>query len=307
VASYEVTSPEIRSRVQQIIAEQHYVPNQTVKNLFSGTSNSVAIFIYDMSNPFYISLIQTMNQIAFEEKYTMLICSTANQVKREKEYLDYCLSIRVAGIILTEGFDMIANTTRTKPPLVMFDRSGLGTYPMVDSDNAESVQKAVHYLYNLNHRRIAFAGMAPGLLSIGDRLQGYCTGLEKRGLPVRKEYIFDMAPQVNIEAGVQAMNYFIALPDPPTAVICANDMVAHGLILRAQALHLQIPADLSVIGYDGISSSYFIQQLTTIQQDIPAISRQLFELATRPQARPRICIIPTKFIYGETCQYRADL
>lgn len=299
----EQTSPQILERVRQIIEEQHYIPNQTIKGLFSHSSNSLALFIYDMSNPFFISLIQELNKIAFDNKHTLLICDTSNDAKKEQEYLDYCTAVRVSSIILTEGFDFIANSSDVKQSLIMFDRSGMRTYPSVHSNNIESVEQAVYFLHNLHHRRIAFVAPDKRLLSIQERERGYERALERRNIPLRPEYIFAHPLSLNVETGIQAMNYFYSLPEPPTAIICANDMLAQGVLLRAQALRMEVPRDLSVIGFDGVTSSLMLRQLTTIRQNVPAIAKKLFELSLHAPEVANEYIIPTEFIYGETCGY----
>lgn len=298
----EFTSPETRARVQAVIDEQHYVPNQTAKSLFTRASNSVALFVYDMSNPFFISLIQELNQVAFRYKHTLLICDTSNDAKKEQEYLDYCTAIRVKGIILTEGFDVVATSEGLRVPLVMFDRSGLKTWSSVQSDNVQSVVRAVNYLYNLNHRRIGCIAPDEGLLSISNRLEGYRQAAEHLKI-YHPEYVFSQALSLNVETGVQALNYFLSLPEPPTAIVCANDMIAHGVILRARELNITLPQDLSVIGFDGIDSPLFHDSLTTIRQNIPAIAETLFKLCLHPPDKPQRIIIPTEFIPGSTCSF----
>ena len=298
----ELTTPETRERVLSVIEQHHYVPNQTMKTIFSRSSNSVALFVYDMSNPFFISLIQELNRVAFQHKYALLICDTANDAQKEQDYLDYCVSVQVKGIILTEGFDFVATSEFLRSPLVMFDRSGLNTWSSVQSDNAEAVYRAVHYLHNFNHRRVAFVMPDVGLLSIAHRRQGFCQAAEELGI-FRPEYIFVRGGALGVEIGKNALNYFLALPTPPTAIVCANDVVAQGILIRARELHIEVPEDLSVIGFDGVSSPLYPTPLTTVRQDIPTIARTLIDLCLHPREEAQCITIPTEFISGSTCCY----
>ena len=84
----ELTSPEIRSRVQAIVQEHHYVPNQMVKSLFSHSADSIAVFVYDMANPFFIALIQELNRVALDHKHALLICDTSNDIQKESFFFD---------------------------------------------------------------------------------------------------------------------------------------------------------------------------------------------------------------------------
>ena len=298
----ELISPKTREKVLSVIEKHHYVPNQTMKSILSRSSNSIALFIYDMTNPFFISLIQELNRVAFQHKHALLICDTANDALKEQEYLDYCVSVQVKGIILTEGFDFVASSEFLRFPLVMFDRSGLNTWSSVHSNNFDSVYRAVHYLYNFNHRRIAFAMPDVNLLSITSRRQGFCKAVEELEID-RPEYIFARGNTLDIETGKNALNYFLALPTPPTAIVCANDMIAHGILVRAQELHIEVPTDLSVIGFDGVSSPLFTTPLTTVQQDIPKIAQMLIDLCLHPKEEAQTITIPTEFISGNTCCY----
>ena len=301
----EQTSPDVRARVQSIIDEQRYVPNQSVKSLFSSAADSIAIFIYDMSNPFFIKLIQELNQISFANKHTLLICDTSNNAAKEHEYLDYCTATRVKSIILTEGFDFVVNEENLRVPLVMFDRSGLHKWSSVQSDNVGSVANAVRYLHNLGHRRIACVTPDVGLASIRSRMEGYLEVMTEMGLS-REEYVYREPESLNVETGYKALNYYLSLREPPTAVVCANDLIAQGVLLRAQELRLEIPRTLSVIGFDGVTSPLFVQPLTTIRQDMTAIAETLFRLCTNIPEKPEHIVIPTEFIYGGTCSYCSE-
>ena len=301
----ELTSPEIRARVKAVIEEQRYVPNQAARSIFSHSTDSVAIFIYDMSNPFFIQLIQELNRIAFAEKHALLICDTSNNAAKEHEYLDYCTATRVKSIILTEGFDFVANEENPRVPLVMFDRSGLNKWASVHSDNAESVSRAVYYLYNLGHRYIACAAPDMGLTSIRARRDGFQAAAEELGV-FREMYVYREPVPLDVETGYKALNYYLTLPKPPTAIVCANDMIAQGVLMRARELHIEIPRSLSVIGFDGVPSPFYLQPLTTIKQNITAIAETLFHLCTHPSGQTRHITIPTEFIYGSTCSYCED-
>lgn len=301
----ELTSPEICARVQSVIKEYHYVPNQTVKSLFSRSSDSVAIFVYDMANPFFITLIQELNRVAFAHKHALLICDTSNDAQKELDYLDYCAAIRAKGIILTEGFDFIAASDHLHSPLVMFDRSGLNTWSSVQSDNYAAMFRAVNYLINLKHRRIACIAPDTGLASIHHRREGYRRAMEAAGL-FREEYLYSQPGLLNAETGVNALNYFLTLPELPTAILCANDMIAHGVQFRAAELNMNIPKNLSVIGFDGAPFGTVSIPMTTVKQNVSAIAETLFNLCLHPTEEPQTIIIPTEFIPGKTCGWCSE-
>lgn len=298
----EATSEKVRNRVQKVIEEYNYIPNQTIKNIFAKTSNSIAIFIYDMENPFFITLIKEINQICLNQKYTLLICDTENNPKHEKEYLDYCLSNRCAGIILTEGATSdLFESYNIEIPLVLLDRKSNGRFSTVRSNNRSAMKPIVDYLYNLNHRKIAFAGCNKPLDTVISRQRGYIEALEAKGLPIIPEYIYNSQELLNLETGQNTLKYFWALSEIPTAIICCNDMIALGVINQAYLLNIKIPGDISVVGFDNVLDKLHQPQITTVRQNIQEIAASLFDLVVNPPEEPINLVIDTTFIQGCTC------
>lgn len=298
----EMTSEKVRKKVQKVIEEYNYIPNQPVKKIFSKTSNTIAVFIYDMENPFFISLIKELNQICLEHNYMLLICDTGSNPELEKKYLYFCLANRCAGIILTEGVDSdIFEACRIHIPIAFLDRKTHGKFSSVRSNNRQMMQPIVDYLYNLGHRKIAFVGCKTPMDSVISRQNGYIETMAGKGLPIIQEYIYDRNLQLTLQAGSQALNYFLSLPAAPTAIICCNDIIALGALNAAYSLGLKIPADMSIVGFDNVISNLHQPQITTVQQNLQDISLELFELVVNPPEEPVSKIIEASFIEGATC------
>jgi DNA-binding LacI/PurR family transcriptional regulator len=295
------TSPEICERVNKIIKEYNYVPNQMAKNLFSKTSNSIAVFMYDMKNPFFIRLVQELNKIAFANKYTLLICDTENNYEKEKEYLNYCERIRTSGIIITEGCNTeLFINSRNSQPLVFLDRMVDEKFSTVRSDNDAGIKMLIDYLYNLNHRKIGFAGFCESCSSISERKNAFLEGMEAKDLEVPPEYIFngDLDPNT----GVTAMDYFYSLNNRPTAIMCSTDQIAKGMVMRANKLGVSIPNDFSVVAFDGTISDYFWPKITTIAQNITKIAQLLFDCIFLPEGMPIQHTVDISMIIGDSCK-----
>lgn len=301
INSPDTTSPAVKKKVMDVINEYNYVPNQMAKNLFSKSSNSIAIFIYDIENPFFSALIKELNNIAFENKITLLICDTENNVDKEREYLYYCQSIRCGSIILTEGvnYDLFVSES-TFQSIAYLDRCAAPSINCVGSDNYKGMQKLVDYLYNLNHRKIAYAGFMEEFQSSFERKEGYIKALASHNIEVDDDYIFK--GNFSYETGVKALEYFLSLRNRPTAIVCANDQIAQGLIMMAYKLNISVPDDLSVVGFDGVDSMYFYPKITTIKQDIRKIANTLFEIVTTPSKKPVHQKIDVSIVIGESCK-----
>lgn len=301
INSPELTSEEVRKKVNAIIEEYNYVPNIVAKNLYNKKSISFALFVFDMENPFFISLIKELHRIAFKNGHTLLIFDTESNPEREREYLLYCEAIRTKGIILTEGFDdPTIMQKKINQNIVFLDRKVNPNYTTVKSNNKAGVSMLIDYLYNLNHRLFGFAGYGDNIASTLERKDAFIEALQEKGIEVDPKYIFK--GPVTPLTGVQALDYFCSMKNPPTAVVCGNDQVARGFITRASKLGLSVPGDFSVVGFDGCNSDYFYPKLTTIKQDIPKISEALYNSVFSDNTTPREYIIDVSFVMGDTCR-----
>lgn len=297
-------SAENYAKVMRVIEQQQYVPNLMAKHLFANTSNYLAIFVFDMSNPFFGDVIQHLNRIAFDRGYTLLIFDTGNQQQKESEYFNRCQSIRVKGIILTEGVShSLPLNPSLRKSLVFFDRAYPGDgYHSVRSDNKKGMRLAVDYLYNLNHRRIAFVGGPDEFFSACERKEGFLAAMAERGLSCQPEHL--LQGSFSRLTGKAALNQFLSLRTLPTAVVCANEQIAHGFIMSAQSRGLKIPDDFSVVGFDGVNYDFTYPTLTTIRQNTERIAELLFQAVDGDDSCTGGCehIVDVDFQEGESCR-----
>jgi DNA-binding LacI/PurR family transcriptional regulator len=304
--SPETTSKETREKVLNIIKKYDYIPNQEAKNLFSGSSNSIALFIFDMANPFYISLIKHLNRIAFEHNYTLLICDAEDDYEKEIKYYEYCRSVRTSGIIYTCGSsrDTVANQNgKSNIPVVVIDRSTFKDHPcyVVQSDHAKGMQLAIEYLFKLNHRKIGYITGTPNIISSEQRLNDFLASMKKFDLEIPQDYILQGSFSVN--CGIAAFDYFYSLSEAPTAIITADDQIARGFIMRANSLGVSIPDEFSVCGMDGVDDVIFYPPITSIKQDIQKIAEAAFEFIINHDTvpPPQEKLIEVSINIGQTC------
>lgn len=296
----EKTTKEIRDRVLKVVNQYKYVPNTTASRLFSKKSSSFALFVYDISNPYFISLIKNLGSIALQNKCTLLICDTESSPNREQEYLHYCESIATQGIILTEGFLSNVIFERTTQNLVFLDRNVDSNYVTIKSDNAKGIAMLVDYLHNLGHRRIGFAGYLQDFGSCVERYNAFVRTIEEKGMTFRKEHVF--RGQLKASTGIAAMDYYCSIKDPPTAIVCANDQVAYGLCMRALQIGFRIPDDLSVVGFDGCMPDYCFPRITSIRQNTKALARELFNAIFSEEKESIKTTVDVEFVVGDSCK-----
>jgi len=174
----------------------------------------------------------------------------------------------------------------------------------VASDNVGGARLAVRHLHSLGHTRIATiagpARMKPG----ADRTLGYRLEMRELGLEILPGYEFE--GDFYAESGERGMQSLLALPEPPTAIFAAADMMALGAIRTAQAAGLSVPGDLAVVGFDDIQVAEMLSPpLTTIRQNMVGIGqaagRALVEQIENPDATPPVLTLPVELVVRESC------
>lgn len=167
----------------------------------------------------------------------------------------------------------------TKFPLVLVDNY-IGGQPLISSvgsDNIHAVQEAVDYLVSLGHRNIAFLGGELESLVGSERLAGYILGLAKNSIQYRYDITF--FGDYSYESGVRAAEYYLSNDKRFTAVVCASDIMAQGLIARMKEAGKNLPEDFSVIGYDGIENPEPNSvALTSIKQDFKTTGETAYRM-----------------------------
>lgn len=295
----ELATPATREKVRAIIREHHYIPNLTARNLYAKESNSFALFVYDLENPFFIALVKELHKIAFRDKRTFLICDTENNEEKEREYFRYCEGIRTKGVIFTEGEDNPIFHMETNQRIAIMDRSHSPKHSCVRSDNRAGMFTLVDYLYNLNHRTFGFAGLNDEMFSCSDRRDAFVEALRERGIEIPEENFFRGG--MNPYTGVHAVDYFCTLKNRPTAIVCANDQVAQGVVMRANQMGVKIPEDFSVVGFDGCIPDYFTPKITTVRQNIPEIAANLYDCIFGEDSLPAEHVVDVRLEIGDSC------
>lgn len=304
----QTVSEKTRQKVLEITRQYGYVPNRNVKNIFSGASNTIAIFVYDMTNPYFNSIISHLSRITFENSYSLLLFDCMNDEEKELEYYEYCKSVRVAGIVYASG------TSRGEPPvneetsfpiviLANTEHLSRDRYSL-HSDDKKSLQLLTDYLYNLNHRKIGFITGPAEILSSQDRLNAFTANAARLGLSVPRHFVCQ--GDFSVQSGTSAFDYFFSLPasDRPTAVIASNDQMARGFILRANAMGIRIPEDISVCGIDSVPENYFYPTITSIRQDTERLAECAFHLIVNPEhlPYPQETVLDVALESGATCR-----
>lgn len=273
--------PGTAARVEAAIEDLGYRPNALARSMRRGRTHTVGIVIPDIANPFFGDLARSLEDHMFERGYSAIICNSDGDAAKEARYLDVLLSKKVDGLLLiaaSQSTDGLDELVATGPPTIVIDRE-LGSLPVshVMVENRRGGYLAGQHLLGLGHRDIGVIAGPGGLGTSARRLEGFQSALDEAGvsLPERRIYRGDF----RAASGRAAMDAWTQQGSTPTAVFAENDLMAIGALSAAHAAGLDVPADLSVVGFDGIAFGADVTPpLTTVTQSTDDVATAAIEL-----------------------------
>lgn len=270
-------SQATRNKVEQAALEVGYFPQALGRNMKRNESRTILVIVPDICDPFFSEIIRGIEITAAEQGYLVLIGDCAHQNQQEKTFIDLIITKQIDGMLLLGSrlpFGASIEEQRNLPPMVMANEFAPELeLPTVHIDNLTAAFNAVNFLHELGHQRIGCIAGPEEMPLCHYRLQGYVQALRRSGITVDPHYI--ARGNFTYEAGANAMEQLLALPQPPTAVFCHSDIMALGALSLAKRRGLKVPDDLSIIGFDNISLSEFCDPpLTTVSQPRFDIGRE---------------------------------
>lgn len=275
-----LVSPERRKRVRDAMAALDYHPDEVARSLKTGRTNVIGVVIPDITNAFYPEVIRGVEEAARRAGYGVLLCDSSEDAQSEATHLATLSARRVDGVLLACCANSSANDTRIRRrfPIVFVDRIPPGTTEStVASDNMDAGYAAASHLIALGHERIAMLFGDLGLSPHHDRLEGFRKAMQEANLPVRNEYL--IGGGVQTEDGRRGGHQLLNVTPAPTAIIVSNNKLLLGLFQSIEEQKVQVPAQISVIGFDDYAwNSYVNPRLTVVAQDTGEMGRQAFGL-----------------------------
>ena len=278
-------SDEVRARVMTAIEQCRYYPNAHARSLASGKSKIIGLVISDIVNPFFPELVKSIEAAAFERGYDIMLSNTNYDTERTSHYVRRFIERKIAGVaVMTSEMDkkLVDELAHREVPVVFLDVGEPGLHMnnlRVDYD--EGIEQAILHLVALGHRRIAYISGNPNLRSSQRRLDAFRKTMQQ---------LFQDAPELvfygnfKIEGGQRAANEILATQaqDLPTAVVCANDLTAIGAIREFESAGLNVPRDVSVVGFDNIAFAALTKPaLTTVNLPLGELGRRAIEVLIR--------------------------
>ncbi|NAZ75994.1 substrate-binding domain-containing protein [Kineococcus sp. T13] len=277
----EVVSEALRTRVQQAIAELGFVRNESARQLRAGVSRTIAVVVLDVANPFFTDVIAGAEDLAERHDALVVMCNSANSAEREARHLRRLDQQRVLGVLLTPVHDApsaaLTEVREHGTPVVLVDRgSGSSGHSSVAVDDVLGGRLVGEHLVGAGHRRIAYTGLPTALRQVEERLRGL---REAVGAAGGVQVV--QASAMSVRAGSQVAAQLLAGPaaERPSAVFCANDLLALGVLNECQRRGVRVPQDLAIVGYDDIGFAATASvPLTSVRQPRELLGRTAVEL-----------------------------
>jgi LacI family repressor for deo operon, udp, cdd, tsx, nupC, and nupG len=246
---------------------------------------------------------------ANKNNFNVILCNTDDKLKKERTYLEILRGKRVDGLILGTAHirdKSILELEKKKFPYILVSRNieGLDKNCIIVDDVVGGII-VTEYLIKLGHRRIAHITGPLTVRAAINRLEGYKFALEKHQIEYQKDLV--EGGDFRIKGGYQAMKKFLELPEPPTAIFAANDLLALGGIQAIQKKKYHIPEDFCIIGFDDIRLASFVYPpLTTIRQpmlEMGALAvKMLLRIIEEGEFNQRKIVLKPELIIRESCK-----
>lgn len=288
-------SEETKQRVREAAALLNYVPSDVGRALSSGRTHRIGLLVTDLDNEFYAHIIAPMHRELEGRGYQLMLHTETADSETVVERL---LANGLDGVILaTTTLDAVAplRLRDRGMPFVYFNRVA----PIADADAAvvspfKGLSEAVTQAVAAGHQRFG-AVLGPGNTSTAQgREIALRQALASHGLSLAADCV--RSGPYDTRSGDSATTALLALPEPPTVIFCGNDVVAMGALNAAKRAGVDIPGDLSVIGFDDLPvASWPIVELSTVSYDLAGMAAAAAELITRRIADPDAPIVRTEF------------
>lgn len=272
-----------RALVTNAIRELGFEPNQSARSLKRPRVSSIGLIVPELRNAFFALLTEGVQEAAFEHDVVVVLCSTGASAEREDYYASMLKSQRLDGVLYLSGTGVSRQSLielAALEPIVFVDERLTGMdVPWVGSDNRGGARAAAEHLLEVGHRHIGIIGGPPALWSAEQRLAGYreamaAAGIDPDDAPTRDgDYRYD--------SGYKAAGELLSgsQRERLTAILCANDLMAFGVIRYCRENGLRIPEDVSLVGFDDIpAASLLSPPLSTVRQAAHEMGRLATEL-----------------------------
>ncbi|KUN03978.1 LacI family transcriptional regulator [Streptomyces yokosukanensis] len=305
-----------------------YTPNTLARSLVTSRTRSIGLAVSAISNPYFTEILQGVEAAALEAGYSLLIADPHDDPGHERKVVQLLHERRVDGVIVAPSAhpdDLVGYLRRHAVPTVFLDRvidagvmSGIATkggadtahgedapwYDQVCAESAGPTARLVRHLAGLGHRRIGLVAGQPGFSTTGERVAGYRDGLTAAGLAHDERLL--VSGNSEATGAEQATAALLGLPDPPTALVTANNAMTIGALRTLRRQGLSVADDVALCCFDDFAwADLFSPRLTAIAQPSRELGAQavqvLLDRLDEPHRPTRTVRLPCAFVHRTSC------
>ena len=293
--------PEVRELVLAAAARLGYRPNLVARSLRAQRSSAIGRIVSDIRNPFFTAVSRAVEDAAYAQGFSVILCDTDEDPQREAKYLNLMRDTNVAGVIFSPTRQTMARFAALppEPPMVVVDRF-MPDVPVdaVLLDNVDAAYRLASHLIANGYRRIAALFGDVGTTG-QERRRGYEQALRDHGIP--REPLLALAVPPRMEAGRDATRELLALSPTPDALLAGNSLLAAGALQAIRERGLSIPQDLALVSFDETTWETLVEPaITIIAQPTYEIGKTAAELLLQriadPQRPPRRILLNGQLI-----------
>ena len=275
-------SADTAKNIQQVALEMRYHPSAAARSLKTNQTQVLGVIVSNIADPFFAEIIQGIEDVAQRNGYSLFMAASQRDPEREQTIVQAMYVHRVDGVIICStpfSTEQSQQFSQYGIPIVVINNQAAEDFRYsIYHDDVDGSRQVTRHLIDLGHQKIAYLGNSLSGRTTLDRLAGFQQEMENAGLLIPAGYIHQV-PGGSPESGLSALNHFLDLPDRPTALVCFNDMLAIGILKGLQQVGIQVPAEISVTGFDNIVfSTYTNPPLTTFDQPKLYIGSKAAEL-----------------------------
>jgi LacI family transcriptional regulator len=253
-----------RERVEVAVKELGYVPNTLARGLRSKRTHTLALIVTDITNPYFTLMARGVEDVAGDANYTVIYCNTDESEAKEEKYVNILAQKQVDGVLLVPACgnaDTVKFLKSNDIAVVVLDRRiAKVKTDSIRADSENGANRLIKILIALGHKRIAIITGPKDVSTAVDRVVGYQHALEEAKL-IKNESVY--YGEFNQQSGYELTMQAMADSPKPTAIFGANNFIMVGIIKALRELQLNVPDDVSVVGFDDFPESMLVKPFFT--------------------------------------------
>lgn len=266
-----IVAESTRQRVLDAVESTGFIRNTQAYQLRGGRSHTVGVVVLDVSNPFFTEMFRGAESCLQIEGYVLMLASTDGSTDRESNFLRAMEEHRVEGVLITPAAaDLVGLAglkTRGVPTVLLDHKATAEEFCSVTVDDVRGGELAARHLFESGHTEFVFVNGPTSVRQCRDRRQGVRKAVRSMAKSKKVEVTEISVGALTVRHGEEVVDRLLALSPQPTAIMCANDLLALGVLRGLAARGKGVPRDFTVVGYDDlIFGSMLSPALTSVRQ-----------------------------------------